>query len=233
MRKIQLPIQRATLEFAIIVLGVLSAFAVENWKELRTEAVLEAEYVERLLSDVAYDIQRLQFTLDFAERKRVGLREIRTWKAGSRSSENLVESLRQSIHLGWSLPSLNTATFDDLNSTGRLGLIKDTDLRRAILNYYRDLSNDRRRLQRRMTPFPTYVYSIMAPELLSGEADEYAAALKTCAEICKTTVEAAETTEFHRLATAEANYTRMLFEILPTTREKAIELQSLLLATAD
>lgn len=233
MPKIQIPIQRATFEFVIIVLGVLAAFAVENWKESRAEAALEAEYVERLLSDVALDIEQLQLTLGFAEQKLVGLREVRTWKTGSHSSEQLVKSLRRSISLGWSLPRLNTATFEDLNSTGRLGLIKDTNLRRAILNYYRDLSNARERLERRMTPFPTYVYSIVAPELLSGDDDEYASALKMCAEICRATVDAAETTEFHRLATAEANYAQDIADILPPLKEQAHELQSQLRAVTD
>ena len=53
---IKIPVQRATFEFVIIVLGVLAAFAVENWKESRAEAALEVEYVERLLSDVTLDI---------------------------------------------------------------------------------------------------------------------------------------------------------------------------------
>jgi hypothetical protein len=233
MHKIQIPIQRAMVEFVIIVLGVLAAFAVENWKESRTEATLEAEYVERLLSDVVIDIERLQFTLGLAEQKNVGLLEVRTWKTGSHSSEQLVKSLRRSLALGWSLPRLNTATFEDLNSTGRLGLINDTDLRRAILDYYRNLSNARERLERRMTPFPNYVHSIVAPELLSGDEDEYATALKVCAEICKTIIDAVETTEFHRLATAEANYAREIVEILPALGEEALELQSLLLAVTD
>ena len=233
MPKIKVPIHRATFEFVIIVLGVLAAFAVENWKESRAEAVLEAEYVERLLSDVVLDIEQLQFTLGIAEQKIVGLREVRTWKSSSHSSEHLVKSLRRSIGLGWSLPRLNTATFEDLNSTGRLGLIIDTDLRRAILDYYRNLSNARERLERRMTPFPTYVYSIVAPELLSGDEDEYATALKMCAEICKTTIDASETTEFHRLVTAEANYAQDITEILPALEEEAHELQSQLLAVTN
>jgi hypothetical protein len=233
MPKIQVPIQRATFEFLIIVLSVLAAFAVENWKESRAEAVLEAEYVQRLLSDVALDIEQLQFTLRLAENKIIGLREVRTWKSGSQSSENLVKNLRRSIALGWSLPRLNTATFEDLNSTGRLGLINDTDLRRAILDYYRNMSNARERLERRMTPFPTYVYSIVAPELLSDDEDEYVTALKMCPEICKTTIDAMDTAEFQRLATAEANYARMIVRLITDVREQALGLQSQLLAVTD
>lgn len=231
--RIQIPIQRAAFEFVIIVLGVLAAFAVENWKESRAEADLEAEYVERLLSDVALDLEQLQFTLGLAEEKIVGLREVRAWKSDSDSSENLIKNLRPSTSLGWSLPRLNTATFEDLNSTGRLGLINDINLRRAILDYYRNLSNARERLERRMTPFPTYVYSIMAPELLSDDEDEYAAALRMCTDTCKTTIDAAKTTEFYRLATAEANYARMIARILPDVREQALVLQSQLLAVSE
>jgi hypothetical protein len=234
MTKIQMPIQRATFEFVIIVMGVLAAFAVENWRESRAEAALEAEYVERLLSDVALDIETLQFTLGLAEQKIGGLREVRNWNRNNPPSpEHLVKILSRSLNLGWSLPRLNTATFEDLNSTGRLGLIKDIELRRAILDYYRNLSNARERLERRMTPFPTYIYSIMAPELLTDDEDELATALKMCAEICKTTIDAVETTEFHRLATAEANYARNVVRLLPDVREQALVLQSQLLAFTD
>ena len=233
MDKVQIPIQRATLEFAIIVLGVLAAFAVENWKDLRAAAVLEAQYVDRLQSDVVVDIERLNLTIDLAERKNVALREIRTWKAGVDSSERLIENLRRAIYLGWSLPNLNTATIEDLNSTGRLGLLEDADLRRAVLDYYRNLNNVRERLERRMTPFPNYVYSIMDPELLSDDENRYAAALKKCEEMCKITIDAAESGEFQRLATAEANYGRMLVELLPAFTEQARELQSQLKDAAD
>ncbi len=233
MPKIQIPIQRATLEFAIIVLGILAAFAVENWRDTRAAAVLEAQYVDRLQLDVALDIERLNLTLDLAEQKNVALREIRTWNAGVDSSERLVENLRRAIYLGWSLPNLNTATIEDLKSTGRLGLVEDADLRRAVLDYYRNLNNVRNRLERRMTPFPTYVYSIMDPELLSEDDDRYAAALKMCEEMCKITFDAAETGEFQRLATAEANYGRMIVELLPAFREQARELQSRLLVAVD
>jgi hypothetical protein len=128
---------------------------------------------------------------------------------------------------------LNTATFEDLNSTGRLGLIRDTDLRRAILDYYRNQTNARERLERRMTPFPTYVHSIVAPELMSGDEDEYSTALNMCAEICKKTIDAAVTTEFHRLVTAEANYAQDIVDILPALKQEANELQSRLLAATD
>ena len=84
-----------------------------------------------------------------------------------------------------------------------------------------------------MTPFPTYVYSIMTPELLSGDEDEYATALMMCAEICKMVIGSAETTEFHRLVTAEANYAQDIPKILPALKEEAIELQSQLLAFKD
>ena len=230
MRKIQISIQRSVAEFAIIVLGVLAAFAVENWKESHAESILEAQYLERLVSDVTFDVERLQFTINLAEQKNQALRTVRSWSSDSDRPELLIKGLRRAIYLGWSLPALNTATIEDLNSTGRLGLIEDTDLRRAILDYYRDMNNVRERLERRMTPFPTYIYSIVVPELLSDDEAEYAAALTECQATCKMTVNAAETGEFQRLVSAEANYGRMIESLLSVFIEQAREMQNRLRA---
>ncbi len=153
MQKPQITLQRAAAEFAIIVLGVLAAFAVDNWNQSRADAELESQYLVRLLAEVTADVEMLELTLRLAELKNNALRVVRGWRAETDEPKPLIDALRApSDNLGFNLPTLNTATIEDLTSTGRLSLIDDTDLRQALLVYYRSMNSVRQRLEGRMTP---------------------------------------------------------------------------------
>ena len=181
MRKPQITLQRAAAEFAIIVLGVLAAFAVDNWNQSRADAELESQYLVRLLAEVTADVEMLELTLRLAELKNNALRVVRGWRAETDEPKPLIDALRAPAdNLGFNLPTLNTATIEDLTSTGRLSLIDDTDLRQAVLVYYRSMSSVRQRLEGRMTPFPGYLYSILEPEIHIQDEAEYSEWLDRC-----------------------------------------------------
>ena len=59
-------------EFSIVLLGVLAAFAVENWNSDRKDRLLEIEYIEALLDDLRKDdlsiVSALQGAETFAQR---------------------------------------------------------------------------------------------------------------------------------------------------------------------
>jgi hypothetical protein len=223
-KKIQISVQRAVAEFAIIVLGVLAALAVDNWNQARLDADLESQYLSRLAADITDDIERLQFTLERADEKNNALEVVRRWRIDVDKPEELVDALRDSISLGFSLPFLNTATIEDLTNSGQLGLIRDTDLRQDILQYYRAMNDVTDRLRRRMTSFPGFVYSIVEPELRSEVHRVYADALSRCETTCALTLEAVGTPEFQRLATAEANYGQEIVEIVSAFLDRSEEL---------
>jgi len=224
--KIQLSAQRAVTEFAIIVLGVLAAFAVDNWNQARLDAGLESQYLGRLSADVTSDVERLEFTLEQADLKNSALEVVRRWRADIDEPEQLIDALRDAVALGFSLPFLNTATIDDLTNSGQLSLISDTGLRQAVLQYYRAMNDVTDRLRRRMTAFPGYVYSIMEPELRSEDHDIYSEALSHCDTTCMLTLDAARTPEFQRLATAEANYGQEIVEIVSVFLDRSEKLAS-------
>jgi hypothetical protein len=223
-KKIQISVQRAVAEFAIIVLGVLAAFAVDNWNQARLDAGLESQYLSRLLADITNDIERLEFTLEQADQKNSALEVVRRWRVDIDESEQLIDALRVSVALGFSLPFLNTATIEDLTNSGQLSLITDTGLRQGTLQYYRAMNDVTDRLRRRMTAFPSYVYSIMEPALRSEDHDVYSDALSRCATTCISTLDAAGTPEFQRLATAEANYGQEIVEIVSVFLNRSQEL---------
>jgi hypothetical protein len=235
-------ISRALGEFAIIVFGVLAAFAVENWRDDQYQRELESEYLARLETEIRSDVERLDFTLQLGRAKVDALKTISAWSPGVNGDpEQMVRRLRQSVSLGWSLPALNTSTIEDLESTGNLGVIRDVGIRKAVLEYYRELRNVRERLERRMTRYPHHVYEIVPSDLLhawsltavplSGAAD-LPARRNTTVEFDSALygpdlvriAEDVHTDEFQRDLRAESNYARVVVDLLDAHRATAATL---------
>jgi len=221
------PISRALGEFAIIVLGVLAAFAVENWRDDRNQQELESEYLMRLGTDIRSDVERLDLTLNLGRAKVDALKTISGWHpAEVVEPERMIRRLGQSTVLGWSLPSLNTSTIEDLESTGNLGVIRNVGVREAILEYYRELRDVRGRLERRMTRYPHHVYEIVPGDLLRTampmkEAVDVEFDRALYAPELQRVFEDLHTDSFQRDLRAEENYARALVDLLEAHRAHA------------
>ena len=50
---------RALAELVVIIVGVLTALGVDEWREVRGERVLEAQYLQGLATDVRQDLARM------------------------------------------------------------------------------------------------------------------------------------------------------------------------------
>ena len=66
-RKQQLNWRYALGEFAIVVLGVLSALWVENWNSDRQDRTLEMEYLESMVAELELDDASILDAMQFAE----------------------------------------------------------------------------------------------------------------------------------------------------------------------
>ena len=236
------PIGRAIGEFAIIALGVLAAFAVEDWRDDQRERELESEYLVRLGTDVQLDLERLDLTLKIGYGKVDALKAIGAWRPGvNEDPEQMIRRLGESVGLGWSLPALNTSTIEDLQSTGNLGVIRDVGTRKAILEYYRELRGVRERLERRMTRYPHHVYEVVPSELLRAsldaavplnEAGDVSSLAYTAVEIdsvvyarhMQRIVEDIHADHFQKDLRAEGNYARMVVTLLEAHRANAARL---------
>ena len=134
---------RAAAEFVVIVVGVLVALAVDGWREDRAERVLEKEYLERLISDVRGGQGRLvelvQEHLQAAERNMEVVEPfLRYGDPIPLDTVSFIAALFQSsrsvvLNLADTYP--NTA-FEELWSTGRFILIKDAEIRSAVIAHY-------------------------------------------------------------------------------------------------
>ena len=131
-------------EIVLVVIGILIALQINNWNENQKDRQYEEYYLGQLVLDLNDDIQTLQ-------------NEKRLIAAQVPLIENLLDALdddQPDIHKfnnaikrymdgSWYVIRFqsNSAAFEEMKSSGKLGLIKDNKLRNDIVVLYRNLDN--------------------------------------------------------------------------------------------
>ena len=133
-----IPWLRVFVEGAVIVFSILLAFGIEAWWAERGDRVLEREYLERLLQDqqanreVLARLNRQQTSqLDNARR---------IYRLVSRGDWDGLDTTAAVVASYLASPSPTPTwvddTFEELKSTGRIGLIRNAQVRSELLEYY-------------------------------------------------------------------------------------------------
>lgn len=126
------------IELMIVVVGVFIGLQVDNWNESRREAQRGHEYVARIGSDLAEDIQSMDVRLEFWDRVidhgQGAIRYAETGELVNGSAWKTVLSFYQASQLYPYVPQ--DATYQEMRNAGDLGLIDDQSLRAALANYY-------------------------------------------------------------------------------------------------
>ena len=139
----EIPWKRLSVEATAIVASILLAFAIDAWWEERLERGLGVEYERR----IATELQGIRTQLE-NEIERTVLRNIEMGEIASAffdidgepiSHDRLIVAL---YNMGRDAPDkFNVGTYQDLISSGRLGLIRDISLRQAIQRAYTKLQD--------------------------------------------------------------------------------------------
>ena len=126
-------------ELVIVIAGIFIAIQADRWWEQQDDLRQEQVYIERLaedirrdISNIAYAIELAAFRLEFADlliavsiNPEVALSE----------PEKFLAAVHQSAFTY--TPALSSDTFEELRSTGNLGLLRDEILKAALFEYYR------------------------------------------------------------------------------------------------
>ena len=128
------------VEFALLVLGVFLGIQAANWNEARREHALEAEYIARLQRDFGAIEARLTINMTRWEKTAVApirlindldaFRQRDTWP---RAKAEMLRDLDATM--GSRIPAPRAASYVELLSAGRLGLLRDSRLREALADY--------------------------------------------------------------------------------------------------
>ncbi len=127
------------VETMIVVLGVFLGLQVNNWNEAHSDKELEHGYLVRLAADLELTLTSFENSVDQHEmRKSLSAALITATSHSATEDAVLIESTQQFFEIGWSTPYFQPidTTFQDLSSTGNLQLIRDTDLRNAVIALY-------------------------------------------------------------------------------------------------
>ncbi len=127
-----------TVEFLLVVLGVLLALQVDNWNERRKDRALFEDYLVQLQADLRDDIKQAERRIEAArsldERAAYLISVIEGQAAHPIDHNRLVSSV---LTAGYAyLDLVNRQTYDELISTGNLRLFPDTELKREVVTYY-------------------------------------------------------------------------------------------------
>ncbi len=137
MNNLKINWQQTATEFVVIVVGVLAALAVDQWRDERNDRKTEAEYLSRLRIDVEADIEQFYSFEQILETKARLLQSLLDDTINSEFAHDprsLMEAVQYSSFIA--LPDSVSTTFDELQSTGRLALIQDLSQRDALSKYY-------------------------------------------------------------------------------------------------
>ncbi|MCW8870648.1 MAG: DUF6090 family protein [Proteobacteria bacterium] len=131
------------LDFIIVVAGVFIGIQVANWNEVRQQNALENSYLMRLAGDLEETIDLLQSKDELAmDSKSLIQASLNTLNDIEASDKDLVHAVQEYITEGTSLLGfyVSRTTFDDLQSTGNLSVLKNKELIASLGQLHRDFS---------------------------------------------------------------------------------------------
>jgi hypothetical protein len=136
-----MPLLRIGAEAVAVVGSILLAFSIDAWAERRGERALEADYLERIadeLTDAKAVLEEIRLEGSTNLLYAPDLNAFFDGHMAPVDHQRLVVAIYKfgldPLELGF-----DVSTFEDLVSTGRLGLISDPDLRQAVQRAYAEL----------------------------------------------------------------------------------------------
>lgn len=125
-------------ETIAVVVGILAAFALDNWNEGRKQEILEIQYINGLKADLTSDTVYFSHRIADSE---LAIQDSNNQIRLMYQKQESLEEVKNLITLAsWNSEQLTTqnSTYIDLTNSGSLGMISNPVLRDLIINYYRE-----------------------------------------------------------------------------------------------
>jgi hypothetical protein len=134
-----------TLDFFIVVIGVLIALEVANWNQARQDRQEERRYYGQLLVDLRSDLETFSQAEKFAGLYDEAAQLVIDRLGGKAPPHVSPARMAISIHrAGWIyIPYASRGTYDELVSTGNLRLLRNSLLKSEIASYYETFDRKR------------------------------------------------------------------------------------------
>ena len=125
------------LDFVIVIAGILIAFQITNWNEERLNRKTEITYLELLQRDLQATVVEVESQISL-EKFHVQIANDAVAIIAEPPAELRQKKLGMTLSrlTGRRTLMIKSPTFQDLQSSGRIELISDPELRSDILNYF-------------------------------------------------------------------------------------------------
>jgi hypothetical protein len=126
------------LDFFIVVIGVFIGIEVANWNQTRQDRQEERRYYGQLLVDLRGDLESFARAERLADRYDEAAQLVIDRLNGKVPPQASPGRMATAIHhAGWIyIPPVSRGTYNELVSTGNLGLLRNSQLKSEIANYY-------------------------------------------------------------------------------------------------
>ena len=135
---------RVGAELLIVVLGVLLALAADGWRETAAERRVEAEYLDRLYQDLSVTLTALDETQERFARVLVAAKRLSSLidEGGRDEDDSVLGLVLEATAAGFPRSALGLdGTYRELQVSGRLALLHDSQLRRRLVEFYMEVDN--------------------------------------------------------------------------------------------
>ena len=124
-------------EIILVVIGILIALQVNNLNQDRKNRVLEEDYYCKILEDLNQDVTEIQNQIIINEsRIKSSNNFIGLLQKGNFTQQEIGKAMVGSVSKTSYTFKPSKAAFDDLKSSGNLGLLKDLNIKKKLLTYY-------------------------------------------------------------------------------------------------
>ena len=123
-------------EIILVVIGILIALSINNWNNNTKDKKLEKQYISGFINDLQEDslaISVIRIASDEQVRRKKKLYEYFDGKTFSNDSISRFFALQWGMSVGF---NPITTTLDEMKNTGRISVIKKSDLRKQIIKTY-------------------------------------------------------------------------------------------------
>jgi len=161
---------RVLFEGVMIVTSILLAFLIQAWWENRQDRVAESAYLVAIRDEIDRNLAALDGNVRVSELRDRDLSlaaDLMARGVPADSSDIFLRSLVGGARSGGP-PRIATAVFDELASTGRIILIQDVEVRRAVLELYAVIDVTFERMARNSAQVESRLFAEVARHLPAG-----------------------------------------------------------------
>ncbi|MEM1190520.1 MAG: hypothetical protein AAGI72_18455 [Pseudomonadota bacterium] len=124
------------IDFVIVFVGVFVGIQAANWNDAQADKRLGQYYIDRLVADLSSDVEINAAQLSYYKQVLASIEQVeRLFPENSTDAKTIVGAAYRATEVS-NVPT-NTATWEQIVSSGHVGLLRDPKLEYGLAEYYK------------------------------------------------------------------------------------------------